>query len=103
MIRVINRKAYDTESADPLAQYMPSGAPGMAPGFRGTLYKRSDDDYFLHVEEWNTTAHYVIDYDEMDPSFESIVSMTDEEAVDWCEDRSIDGEVVIEEFSHLID
>ncbi|TKR27973.1 hypothetical protein [Natronomonas salsuginis] len=103
MIRIIDRKPYDTEEAEPLAQFMPNTVPGAVPGLRETLYKRSEDDYFLHVEEWNTAEHYVINYDEMDPSFESIVPFTDEEAVDWCEDRVINGEIVIEEFDNVLD
>jgi hypothetical protein len=34
---------------------------------------------------------------------EEIVSMTDEEAVDWCEKRQIDGEIILNEFEHLIE
>lgn len=103
MFRIIDRKPYDTEEAEPLAQFMPNAAPGAVPGLRETLYKRDDDDYFLHLEEWNTAEYYVINYDEMEPSAESIVPVTDEEAVDWCENRAIDGEIVIEEFGHLIE
>lgn len=103
MHRIIDRKPYDTEEAELLAQFMPNAAPGAVPGLRETLYKRAGDDYFLHVEEWNTAGQYVINYDEMDPSSESIVPVTDEEAVDWCEDRAIDGEIVVEEFGQLIE
>jgi hypothetical protein len=103
MLRIIDRKPYDTEEAEQLAQFMPNAAPGGVPSWRETLYKRSDDDYFLYGEEWNTAESYVINYDEMEPSAESIVPVTDEEAVDWCEDRAIDGEIVIEEFGQLIE
>lgn len=103
MIRVIDRVKYDTETAESLAQFMPNAAPGAVPNQRETLYKRDEDDYFLHLEQWNTAEYHVIKYDEMEPSSESIVSLTDEEAVDWCEDRGIDGEIVIEEFSHLVE
>jgi len=103
MFQIIDRKPYDTEEAESLAQYMPDSLAGDVPSWRETLYKRADDDYFLHLEEWNTAQYHVINYDEMEPSSESIVPVTDEEAVDWCEDRAIDGEIVIEEFIHLIE
>jgi hypothetical protein len=103
MFRIIGRKSYDTEEAETIAQFMPNGAYEPVPGFRETLYKRGDDDYFLHLEEWNTAERYIIVYDEMEPSFESIVPMTAEEAIDWCEDRAVDGEIVVEEFNHLVE
>jgi hypothetical protein len=103
MRRVIDRKLYDTEETEQLAKFMGNALAGAVPDLRETLHKRNDDDYFLHVEEWNTAGEYVINYDEMEPSSESIIPVTDEEAVDWCEDRAIDGEIVIEEFGQLIE
>jgi hypothetical protein len=103
MLRIIDRKRYDTEEAEQLAQFMPNAAPGAVPNWRETLYRRRDGGCFLHVEEWTTAESYAINYDEMEPSAELIVPVTDEEAVDWCEDRAIDGEIVIEEFRQLIE
>ncbi|MFB6198080.1 MAG: hypothetical protein ABEI52_07420, partial [Halobacteriaceae archaeon] len=34
---------------------------------------------------------------------EEIRLLTDEDALDWCEKRSIDGEIVVEEFAHLLE
>jgi len=103
MLRIIDRKPYDTDEAESIAQHMPNTVHGEVPGWRETLYKREDDDCYLHLEAWNTSERYVINYDEMDPSSESIVPIEEEEAVDWCEDRAIDGEIVIEEFGHLVE
>lgn len=83
MIRIIDRKSYDTEEAEAIAQFMPNAALGAVPNWRETLYKRDDD--------------------EMEPSSELIESVTEEKAVDWCENREVDGEIVLGEFDHLIE
>lgn len=103
MKRIIDRTLYDTETAEQVARYMPNSVAGGVVDIRETLYKRTDGKYFLYQERWITEGYSAVIYDEMDPSWENIVPFTEEEAVDWCEDRMIEGEIVIEEFSHLID
>lgn len=102
MLQVRNRTLYDTEKATQVAQWMPRAGAGDIPTYRETLYTTTDGEYFLHHEEWRTEA-YVIVYDEMDPTDEGITLLTTEEALDWCEDRCIDGEVVVDEFGELIE
>ncbi len=34
---------------------------------------------------------------------EEIRLLTDEEALDWCEERAIDGEIVVDESGHLVE
>jgi len=102
MQQVRNRTLYDTKKATQIAQWMPRAGAGDISTYRETLYTTADGDYFLHHEEWRTDA-YVIVYDEMEPTDESITLLTAEKALDWCEDRRIDGGVVVDEFGDLIE
>lgn len=95
MKRVINRRVYDTESAEQIAQTIHEVS------CRETLYKRADEEYFIHREEW--LNRYLIKYDEMDPSRELVIPLSDDEAIEWCEQNEIDAELIISEFEELIE
>jgi hypothetical protein len=101
MKRVINRTLYSTEAAEPIAKYAPITDRSNFHYLIETLYRTDEGEYFLHGEggagtEWAEHAgkeHY--------PG-EEIRLFTEEDALDWCERRSIDGDIVVEEFGHLI-
>ncbi|SEH54211.1 hypothetical protein SAMN05192561_105157 [Halopenitus malekzadehii] len=101
MQQVINRKLYDTEQAEQVARYAPLTDRGDFNYLIETLYKTSDGEYFLHAEGGASTKWAEKISNQRTPG-EVIQLLTDEEAVDWCEERSIDGEIVVEEFNDLI-
>ena len=102
MQRVINRKLYDTEQAEQIARYAPLTDRGDFNYLIETLYKTSDGEYFLHAEGGAATKWAEKISNQRTPG-EVIQLLTDEEAVDWCEERAIDGEIVVEEFGDLIE
>ncbi|SDY88917.1 hypothetical protein [Halopenitus persicus] len=101
MQQVINRKLYDTEQAEQVARYAPLTDRGDFNYLIETLYKTSDGEYFLHAEGGASTKWAEKISNQRTPG-EVIQLLTDEEAVDWCEERSIDGEIIVEEFNDLI-
>ena len=101
MKQVIDRKLYDTETAEQIAQHAPLTDRGDFHYLTETLYKLSDGEYFLHGEGGAATKWAEKISNERTPG-EEIQRLTDEEALDWCEDRAIDGAIVVEEFDHLI-
>ena len=102
MKQIIDRKLYDTGSAEQIARYAPLTDQGDFNYLVETLYKLSDGEYFLHAEGGAATKWAEKISNRRTPG-EEIQRFTDEEALDWCEERSIDGEVVVDEFEHLIE
>ena len=103
MQRVINRKLYDTNEAEQIAQHAPNTDTGDFNYLIETLYKTPGGEYFLHCEGGAATKYAKpcngggrTGGQELDP-------LTEEAALDWCEERSIAGEVVVEEFGELIE
>lgn len=101
MKRIIDRTLYDTDQTEQLAKYETPLGRGDYDYVAEALYKTADGEYFLHAEggagtKWaKKTGNY--------HSFgKTIERLTPEDAVDWCEDREIDGGIVIEEFTDLI-
>lgn len=102
MIRVIGKKAYDTDDAEQIARHAPNTDRRRYNYLIETLYQDADGEYFLHGEG-GAASKYAKPSGDGTTSGEEIQPMTDEEAMQWCEDQNIDGEVVIEHFSHLIE
>lgn len=102
MKQVINRTLYDTENAEQVAQYAPNTDQGDFNYLVETLYKTSDGEYFLHGDGGSTTKWSEYNGSMNIPS-EEIKLFTPEEAVDWCEKRAIDGEIVLDEFEDYIE
>lgn len=102
MKRVIDRKLYDTEQAEAIARYARNTDRGYFHYFLETLYKTDNGEYFLHGEGGPKTK-YAERFNGGRTGGAEIKLLTDEQAVNWCEKCSIDGEVVIEEFADLIE
>ena len=102
MKRVINRKLYDTETAEKIAQYAPITDRSDFNFLVETLYRTGDGEYFLHGVGGPATK-YAQRCSGGKTGGEEIELLTDEQAIDWCENQSIDGEIVVDEFSDLIE
>ena len=102
MQQVIDRKLYDTDRAEQIAQHAPNTDRGDFYYLIETLYKTSEGKYFLHCEGGAATE-YAEPCDGGRTAGEEINLLDTEAALDWCEKRAIDGETVVEEFSHLIE
>jgi hypothetical protein len=102
MKQVIDRKLYDTDAAEQIAQHAPITDKSDLYYLIETLYKTSDKEYFLHGDGGAATK-WSKKVTEGRAADEKIKPLTDEEALDWCEERCIDGEIVVEEFSDLIE
>ena len=102
MKRVIDRKLYDTETAEPIAQYAPITDRGNFNYLIETLYRTEDGEYFLHGEGGAATE-YAQRCNGGKTDGAEIKLLTEEQALDWCEERSMDGEIVLDEFADLIE
>jgi hypothetical protein len=102
MQQVIDRKLYDTETAEEIAQYAPITDKGDYNYLIETLYKTPDGEYFLHGDGGAATKWAEKVSNKRMPN-EEIKLLTDEEALDWCEERAIDGGIVVEEFGELLE
>ena len=102
MQRVIDRKLYDTDRAEQIAQYAPNTDRGNFHFLIETLYKTADGVYFLHCEGGAATE-YAKSCNSGRTGGEELQVLDDEAALDWCEERAIDGSIVVDEFKHLVE
>lgn len=103
MQRVIDRKLYDTDRAEQITQHAPNTDRGDFYYLIETLYKTSEGEYFLHCEGGAATE-YAKPCDGGGRTAGEELDLLDEEAaLDWCEKRAIDGQIVVEEFGHLVE
>jgi hypothetical protein len=102
MKQVINGKLYDTESAEQLAKYAPVKDRQDFNFLKEVLYKTEKGSYFIHGQGGPKTK-YAKKKGSTTSGSSEIRPLTDEEALSWCEDKQLDGEVVASEFSDLIE
>ncbi len=102
MQQVIDRTLYDTEQAEKIARYAPNMDTGDFNYLIETLYKTTTGEYFLHGDGGAATKWAEKHGARQIPN-EEIRLLTEEDAVEWCEERKIEGSIIVEEFRHLID
>jgi len=102
MKQIIERKLYDTDRAEQIAKYAPNTDRGDFYFLIETLYKTADGVYFLHCEGGAATE-YAKPCNGGQTSGEELRILDEETALDWCEERVIDGNIVVDEFEHLIE
>jgi hypothetical protein len=103
MKRVIDRKLYDTDRAEPIAQHAPNTDRGDFHYLIETLYKSPSGEYFLHCEGGAATEYSQPCGDGIRTDGEELTRLDAEAALDWCEERAIDGQVVVAEFDEFIE
>jgi len=102
MRQIIDRKVYDTESAEKIAKDGSIVDKSDFHALAETLYKDPSGEYFLHCQGGAATQ-YAEEAREGTTYGEELRTLTKEEAVDWCEDRSINTDTVFEEFADLLE
>lgn len=102
MKQIIDRKLFDTDEAEQLAKHGSIRTKGDFHALAETLYKNSDGEYFLHCQGGAATE-YAEQTAEGSTYGETLEVLTSEEALDWCEKRSICSEPVLAEFADLIE
>jgi hypothetical protein len=102
MRQIIGRKVYDTERAEQIAKHGAIVDKSDFHALAETLYKNSDGEYFLHCQGGAATP-YADEAREGTTYGEEIQLLTAEEALDWCEKRSINTDNVFEEFAELLE
>lgn len=103
MKRVINRKLYDTDQAEPIAKHAPNTDRSDLYYLIETLYQTSDGEYFLHCEGGAATQYAKPVSGGGTTGGAEIELLEEESALEWCEERGVDGQVVVEEFVELIE
>ncbi len=102
MQQIINRKLYDTDKAEQIATHAPLTDKGNFHYLIETLYKTTDGEYFLHGDGGAATKWAEKIGRQRTPG-EELQLLTDEEALDWCQENAIDTEILIKAFGHLIE
>lgn len=102
MKRVINGKLYNTETATDIASYSNGLSTRDFGHIRETLYRTDNGNYFVFGRGGPKTK-YANHSGNGTSGSKEIIPKTDEEALQWCEKRDIDGETVVDEFSDLVD
>lgn len=103
MKRVIDRTLYDTERAEQIAQYAPNTDRSDFHYHIETLYKTQKGEYFLHCEGGASTEYAKPVSGGGRTGGEELNFIDEEAALDWCEEHSIAGQVVVDEFEYLIE
>ena len=102
MRQIIRRKVYDTDNAEQISKH---GAIVDKHDFHAlaeTLYKDPDGEYFLHCQGGAATQH-AKQTNNGTTYGEEIQVLTTDEALNWCEKRTIDPDTIIKEFGDLIE
>ena len=102
MQQIINRKVYDTETEERLAKYGSVVDKQDFYALAETLYKDSNGQYFLYCQGGAATQ-YAEETIEGTTYGEEIQLLTEEAALNWCEERSIASNDIIEEFADLLE
>lgn len=102
MRKIIDRKLYDTDEAEEIARHAPNTDRNDFHYLVESLYKTDDGEYFLHGAGGAATT-YATSHSNGKSGGEEITVLSEDNAVDWCEDHSIDAEIMLEEFGHLIE
>ena len=102
MRQIISRKVYDTDSAEQIGKYGSIVDKQDFHALAETLYKDTDGEYFLHCQGGAATK-YAKQANEGTTYGEKIQLLTTEEALNWCEERTVDPDNIIEEFADLIE
>jgi hypothetical protein len=102
MQRIIDRKVYDTDSAEQIAKHGVIVDKGDFHALAETLYKDSNGEYFLHCQGGAATE-YAEQTSNGTTYGETLELLTKDEALDWCEKRATSSEAVLEEFAALIE
>jgi hypothetical protein len=102
MKRVIDKKLYDTDDAEVIASYCPVADRGDFAFLKETLYQTDKGRYFLFGEGGAKTK-YAVSTGDGKTSGKEIEPLSEDEALEWCEQRSIDGTIVVGEFAEQIE
>lgn len=102
MRQIISRKVYDTNSAEQIGKHGSIVDKGDFHALAETLYKDPDGEYFLHCQGGAATK-YATQTNNGTTYGEDIQLLTTEEALNWCENHTIDPDNIIEEFTDLIE
>jgi len=102
MKQIINRKVYDTETAEQIANHGSIADQGDFYALAETLYKNTSGEYFLHCQGGAATR-YAEQTNNGTTYGEEIQVLTKKEALDWCEERSINADCIIEEFADMLE
>jgi hypothetical protein len=97
MKEIINKKVYDTEQAEEIAQYTNGGNSRDFGFIRETLYKTQNGNYFLHGRGGAKTKYSVSGVYGTSGGQE-IRTMDKEECLNWAEKRYVDTAAIINEF-----
>ena len=92
MKKIINGKLYDTSTAEKIDSWRSGRSPGDFNYIAETLYVTPSKAFFLHG-----TGGAATEYAELVGSrkcgSETIVTMTSQEAMEWCEQRDVDADI----------
>ena len=83
MKKVINKKTYDTETAQPIDYYRNGGRVGDFYHISEVLYRKDDGEYFLHCRGGAGTCYAKQYKNRSNVAGEHIIPITEERANEW--------------------
>jgi hypothetical protein len=102
MKQVISRTVYDTEKAESIATHNPVKDRRDFRYLKEVLYKTDSGNYFLHGEGGPKTEYAKTNGGTTSGS-EEIKPLSEDEALDWCENHTVDADVIIDEFGDKLE
>lgn len=99
MIKIINKRKYDTDTAEELLTYSNGYSTSNFQHYTETLYRKRTGEFFLYGEG-GPTSRYAERLENLLMSGSKIVPLTDDEAREWVADH-FDGEDYIEIFGDV--
>lgn len=103
MKSIIDGTLYDTEEATKLARHYIRELDAHYGFERETLYKAGDGTYLIHYQKARGLPnHSVVRAEEMPIDEESLHQVDAETVIDWCEQRGVVNDEIIDEFGGLL-
>ncbi|ELZ67056.1 hypothetical protein C457_13504 [Haloferax prahovense DSM 18310] len=102
MSQIINSKLYETTSAEMIADYCPLPAHTEYDYLHEVLFETPKGNYFLYREGAPKAEFGILE--DTDGTFGmDIEPLSEQEASEWCQDRRVETETILDNFGHLIE
>ena len=100
MRKIINKKMYDTETAECVEEFENTLYKGNAHYYKESLYRKKTGEFFLYGYGNARTKYAAVTIGGMYSPDEKIIPLSEEEAMDWMEQHG-DVDTYIELFGEV--
>jgi hypothetical protein len=103
MQRVIDGKLYDTDEAERIATWKNGDDPGDFRYCSERLYKTDNGRYFIYGKGGAMSSYAKSAGNNATTGSSAIRPISESDALEWCERKSIEGEIIADEFDDHIE